>query len=99
MGVINYFNVYVWAKGIKPRCRKVDTDIIKIKNEVALDFSQADLTTLKMQATRELAKWKSVQRAELKFSYTTFDTERQSAGFRVETTELFDTKHQVFQLV
>lgn len=89
-----YFNVYAHVLGIPPRCRKEDSKIIDIKKEVPILYTEEIKQELINKAKIELAKFKSVKRASLKFSYTT-----QENNSPFEITELFDSRHQTFNLL
>ena len=68
-----YYKVHAWAKGIHPRCRKIDTKIEYINKELALDHTPEQKQEVIKQARQWLSKIKDVKAATLTFNLMTYD--------------------------
>jgi hypothetical protein len=78
---------FLVIKGTAPRCRKVDTHIVKLGTH-AVDVDPASLMP---QARAILSGYKGVQRAKLCLHYT--EIKREPGGVAWQTTALFDSRH------
>jgi hypothetical protein len=79
---------FLVVKGTAPRCRKVDTHIVKIGDRPV----DVDPATVMPEARAHLAAFKNVQRAKLCLHYT-------EIGDVFRTVLIFDTRHVEINLL
>ena len=90
------FKVTAYAKGIRNRCRKASRESFKL-GELPLNYTPADLLDIKAKALAAVKSgMKEFNAAELQLLYCTVKNER---GYCVESFELFDQRHQNFNLL
>lgn len=87
MKITEIRTVYLTVKGVAPRCRKVDRHLIKMGTHGV----DADPQSFMPEARAELAKFKSVESAELHLDIGTI--EESDDGFKSQKHLLMDPRH------